>query len=144
MPSNAVIYFNTEIRASWNLEIGNGSIIGDSCILDARNKIIIGNNVNISSEVRIWTEQHDYQDPMFNCNSTPDFQVIIKDYAWIGSNVIILPKVTIGKGAVVAAGSVVTKSVPDYTLVAGIPAKKIGERNQNLQYQFNGAHTHLL
>lgn len=81
---------------------------------------------------------------MFNCNSTPDFQVIIKDYAWIGSNVIILPKVTIGKGAVVAAGSVVTKSVPDYTLVAGIPAKKIGERNQNLQYQFNGAHTHLL
>ena len=70
MPSNAVIYFNTEIRASWNLEIGNGSIIGDSCILDARNKIIIGNNVNISSEVRIWTEQHDYQDPMFNCNSS--------------------------------------------------------------------------
>ena len=144
MQPNTIVYFNTEIRASWNLKIGSGSIIGDSCILDARNGITIGNNVNISSEVRIWTEQHDYQDPMFNCNSTPDFQVIIKDYAWIGSNVIILPKVTIGKGAVVAAGSVVTKSVPDYTLVAGIPAKKIGERNQNLQYQFNGAHTHLL
>ncbi len=125
MQPNTVIYFNTEIRASWNLKIGNGSIIGDSCILDARNGISIGNNVNISSEVRIWTEQHDYQDPMFNCNSTPDFQVTIKDYAWIGSNVIILPKVTIGKGAVIAAGSVVTKSVPDYTLVAGIPAKKM-------------------
>lgn len=144
MQPNTVIYFNTEIRASWNLKIGNGSIIGDSCILDARNGISIGNNVNISSEVRIWTEQHDYQDPMFNCNSTPDFQVTIKDYAWIGSNVIILPKVTIGKGAVIAAGSVVTKSVPDYTLVAGIPAKKIGERNHNLQYQFNGNHTRFL
>lgn len=69
MQPNTVIYFNTEIRASWNLKIGNGSIIGDSCILDARNGISIGNNVNISSEVRIWTEQHDYQDPMFNLNS---------------------------------------------------------------------------
>ena len=144
MQPNTVIYFNTEIRASWNLKIGNGSIIGDSCILDARNGISIGNNVNISSEVRIWTEQHDYQDPMFNCNSTPDFQVTIKDYAWIGSNVIILPKVPTGKGAEIAAGSVVTKSVPDYTLVAGIPAKKIGERNHNLQYQFNGNHTRFL
>lgn len=144
MQPNTVIYFNTEIRASWNLIIGYGSIIGDSCILDARNGITIGNNVNISSEVRIWTEQHDYQDPMFNCNSTPDFKVIIKDYAWIGSNVIILPKVTIGKGAVIAAGSVVTKSVPDFTLVAGIPAQKIGTRNNNLQYQFTGEHTPLL
>lgn len=144
MHPNTVIYFNTEIRASWNLKIGNGSIIGDSCILDARNGITIGENVNISSEVRIWTEQHDYQDPMFNCNSNANFHVNIKDYAWIGSNVIILPKVTIGKGAVVAAGSVVTKSVPDYALVAGIPAKQIGERNNNLQYQFKGEHTHLL
>lgn len=144
MQPDTVIYFNTEIRASWKLKIGKGSIIGDSCILDARNGITIGDNVNLSSEVRIWTEQHDYQDPMFNCNSTPDFHVKINDYAWIGSNVIILPRVTIGKGAVVAAGAVVTKSVPDYALVAGIPAKQIGERNHNLQYQFDGGHARLL
>lgn len=64
--------------------------------------------------------------------------VTIKDRVWLGSNVIVLPGVTIGEGAVCCAGCVVTKDIEPYTVVAGIPAKKVGERPQNLIYEFNG------
>ena len=134
MQPDTVVYFNTEIRASWNLKIGNGSIIGDSCILDARNGITIGNNVNVSSEVRIWTEQHDHRDPWFRCETQEKKPVIIDKHAWIGSHTIILHSVHIGEGAVVAAGAVVTKDVPPFTLVAGIPAKPVAKRNNDLRY----------
>ena len=60
--------------------------------------------------------------------------VKIEDYAWICSRAIILPNVTIGKGAVVASGAVVTKNVDAYTVVGGIPAKKIADRNTDLEY----------
>jgi len=135
---HAIIYFGAEIRAPYNLEIGKGSIIGDKSILDARNGIEIGYNVNFSSNVQIWTEQHDHRDAYFGCNSTSDFKVIIRDRVWIGPNVTILHGVIIGEGAVVAAGAVVTKSVEPFAIVAGIPAKKIAERTHNLKYEFNG------
>lgn len=141
MADRAVIYFNTEIRAPYNFEIGEGSIIGDSCLLDSRNGIKIGKNVNLSSEVHIWTEQHDYRDSHFSCYDSLDMCVVIEDRAWIGSNTIILPRVRIGCGAVVCAGAVVTKDVQPYTVVAGVPAKVIATRPKNLVYVFNGGHS---
>jgi len=138
MGKHSIIYFGSEIRASYKLQIGEGSIIGDRSILDARNGIIIGKNVNFSSNVSIWTEQHDHKDPYFACNSTEKFAVKIEDRVWIGPNVIILHSVTIGEGAVVAAGAVVTKDVEPFTIVGGIPAKKIGDRNKDLHYEFKG------
>lgn len=60
---------------------------------------------------------------------------MIEDHAWIGARVIILPGVTVGEGAVVAAGAVVTRSVPPYAVVGGVPAKRIGERNRDLLYR---------
>lgn len=137
MGKNTIIYFGAEIRDSHKLKIGKGTIIGDKAILDARNEINIGENVNLSSNVQIWTEQHDHRDPLFRCNSDKSFKVTIMDRSWLGPNVTVLPGVTIGEGAVVAAGSVVTKSVDSFTIVAGIPAKKIGDRNRNLIYEFN-------
>jgi acetyltransferase-like isoleucine patch superfamily enzyme len=92
---------------------------------------VIGRNVNLSSEVLIRTAQHDYQSPDFKTVFHP---VKIEDYVWLGPRCIILPGVTVGEGAVVAAGAVVTKDVEPYTLVGGVPAKKIGERPKNLQY----------
>lgn len=136
----SIIYFGAEIRDSFKLRIGEGSIIGDKSILDARNGIFIGKNVNFSSNVSIWTEQHDHKDPLFRCNSDENFKVVIEDRVWIGPNVTILHSVTIHEGAVVAAGAVVTKDVEPFSIVAGIPAKKIGERNKNLSYQLNGRH----
>lgn len=138
MGKDAIIYFGAEIRDAYKLSIGQGSIIGDRSLLDARNGIEIGENVNFSSNVSIYTEQHDHRDPLFRCISSSDFKVKIGNRAWIGPNVIILHSVTIGEGAVVAAGAVVTKNVEPYTLVAGIPAKKIGNRNRNLRYYFKG------
>lgn len=138
MAKNSILYYGSEIRTPYNLTIGEGSIIGDKSILDARNKIVIGKNVNFSTSVSIWTEQHDHKDPYFRCNSNETFAVNIGDRAWIGPNVTILHSVTIGEGAVVAAGSVVTKNVEPYTIVGGMPAKEIGKRTKDLRYNFEG------
>lgn len=138
MEQKAIIYWGAEIRCHGKLKIGKGSIIGDKALLDARNGISIGKNVSFSSNISIYTEQHDHRDPMFRCNSSDAFSVNIGDRAWIGPNAIILHGVHIGEGAVVAAGSVVTKDVPPFTIVAGVPARKIGLRNKNLCYNFDG------
>lgn len=140
----AVIYFGTEIRQPSNIWIGKGAIIGDNSILDGRNGIKIGDNVVFASNVRIWTEQHDHRDPWFRCETQEHGPVVIDDRAWIGSHTVILHSVHIGEGAVVAAGAVVTHDVPPYTIVGGIPAKKIGERNRNLLYEMDGSHRHFL
>ncbi len=138
-----VIHFRTEIRRLYCLKIGKGSIIGDNALLDARNKIIIGENVNLSSNVSIYTEQHDHRDPYFGCSTGNNKSVIIKDRAWIGSNVIILPGVHIGTGAVCCAGSVITKDVEPYAVVAGVPAKQVNSRPTDLRYEFDGSSCRL-
>lgn len=137
--SQVVIHYKTEIRAPYRLSIGKGSIIGDNAILDARNNLRIGKHVNLSSNVSIYTEQHDYRDPMFLYNNKKDKSVEINDRVWIGSNVTILPGVKIGEGAVCCAGCVVTKDIAPYDVVAGIPAHKISTRPQSLQYEFDGS-----
>lgn len=137
---NVVFHFRTEIRAASRLHIGKGCIIGDNAILDARSGLILGQNVNLSSNVSIYTLQHDHRDSQFAC---PDptykrMKVTIKDRVWLGANVIVLPGVTIGEGVVCCAGCVVTKDVEPYAVVAGIPAKKVGERPKILKYEFDG------
>lgn len=141
---DAVIYYGTEVREPSRITIGRGSIIGDHSILDARNGIIIGENVVFSSDVKIWTEQHDHRDPFFRCSTQNHNSVIIDDRAWIGSHTVILHSVHIGEGAVVAAGAVVTHDVPPFSIVAGVPAKMIGERNRDLKYSFTGEHRHFI
>ena len=136
MGKDVTIHYGAEIRSHYKLIIGNGSIIGDRNLLDARNGLIIGKNVNFSSDVRVYTEQHDHRDPFFRCDTQPKKSTYIDDYAWIGSNVIVLPNVHIGEGAVCCAGCVVTKDVEPYSVVAGIPASKVGERPKGLKYQF--------
>ena len=134
----AVVYFGTELRGSWNLTIGKGSIVGDNCILDARQGgIILGENVNISSNVSFYTDSHDYNDPLFKASVTKVGGIRVGNRAWIGPNAIVLHGVEIGEGAVVAAGAVVTKNVLPYTIVGGVPAKVIGQRTRNLEYNFS-------
>lgn len=135
---HVVFHFRTEIRFPHKLTVGKGTIIGDNALLDARNYLIIGENVNLSSNVSIYTEQHDHRDPFFGCCKGRKMSVEIDNRAWIGSNVIILPGVHIGEGAVCCAGCVVTKDVEPFSVVAGIPAHKVSERPHNLQYNFNG------
>lgn len=132
---DVVFHFKTEVRAPERLVIGGGSIIGDNAILDARGGLELGKNVNISSNVSIYTLQHDHRDPDFKCTNF-NAKVTIGDRVWLGSNCIVLPGVTIGEGAVCCAGCVVTKDVEPFTVVAGIPAKKVNERPRNLRYNF--------
>jgi len=122
-----------ELRNVKDLSIGNGSSIGPRVTLDARKSLIIGENVTIASEVMIWTLHHDYNDENFK---TIGGEVRIEDYAWVCSRAIILPGVTIGRGAVVASGSVVTKNVPAFSIVGGIPAKIIGKR-EDKEYKYS-------
>lgn len=136
---NVVIYGGFEIRDPWNISIGEGSIIGDNAILDGRNGIVIGKNVNFSTGVWLWTEQHDFNDIYFLSNKKGG-SITIGNRAWISSRVSILPDIIIGEGAVVAAGAVVTKNCDQYAVYGGIPAKKISNRNSNLQYEFSGKH----
>ena len=135
---DVVIYHGGEVREPANISMARGVIIGDNSILDGRNGIHIGEDVVFASNVRIWTEQHDHEDPWFRCSTQNHGTVTIDRHAWIGSHTIILHSVHIGEGAVVAAGAVVTHDVPPYTIVAGIPAKKIGERNRDLRYMNSG------
>lgn len=121
-----------EVRKPYRIQIGDNSSINKRVLLDARGGvIIIGKDVDIAQESNIWTLQHDYNSPIFIAKGG---DVIIDDYVWIASRVTILPGVHIGKGAVIASGAVVTKDVSPYTVVAGIPARPIAERQRDLHY----------
>lgn len=120
-----------------NIKIGEGSILGDNIFLDGREKLIIGNHVDIASSVMIYNSEHDINSADFHAVSAP---VEIGDYVFIGPRAIILPGVKIGRGAVVAAGAVVTKDVEEFKIVAGVPATVIGERKlQDLHYKLGRA-----
>lgn len=120
-----------------NVSVGRGTIIGDHATLDGRAKLTIGNHVDIASEVMIFNGEHDIHSEYFKPVTAP---VTINDYVFIGPRAIILPGVSIGWGAVVAAGAVVTKDVPDSTIVAGVPAQPIGHRRAKvLNYRLGRA-----
>lgn len=119
------------------ITIGQDTIVGDHAFLDGRDRLQIGNHVDIASEVMIYNSEHDLTAEDFVATLAP---VQIGDYVFIGPRAIILPGVKIGKGAVVAAGAVVTKDVPEFAIVGGVPAKEIGERaNKNLNYRLGRA-----
>jgi acetyltransferase-like isoleucine patch superfamily enzyme len=127
----ASLHMNVKMFSPWEILIGNNVIIHFDCLLDGRGKITIGNNVDISFGVKIFSEQHDMQSDHYDTIKKP---VVIKDNVVIGAYSIILPGVKIGTGAVIAAGSVVTKDVDDYTIVGGSPARIIKTRNCSPKY----------
>jgi acetyltransferase-like isoleucine patch superfamily enzyme len=127
----AVIYGGLEIRHPAGVSIGTGSVIGHRAILDGRLGISIGEHVNLSTGVWIWTLQHDPASATFSTGGGP---VVIEHHVWLSAGVQVLPGVTLGEGAVAAAGAVVTRDVPAHAIVAGVPAVQIGERRSDLSY----------
>lgn len=114
------------------VEIGDDTIIGDHAFLDGRAKLKIGNHVDIASRVMIYNSEHVVDSNDFHAIEEP---VIIEDYVFIGPGVIVQPGVTIKKGAIIAAGAVVVKDVDAFTVVGGVPAKFIKDRqNKNPHY----------
>jgi len=119
------------------IEIGEDTILGDHCFLDGRAPIKIGNHVDIASQVLIYNSKHDINDPEFKAVEAP---VEIEDYVFIGPRAIIMPGKKIGRGAVVAAGAIVTHDVPPGKIVAGVPARIIGERKlKDFKYRLGRA-----
>lgn len=129
------IHMNTFVQGANPLKerflLKENSSIGRNCYLDLRGELEIGKNVSISPDVKIITATHDLNSTDFKYLTR---KVNIGNYVWIGTASIILPGVRIGEGAVVAAGSVVSRNVDDYSVVAGNPAKKIKSRNKQLEY----------
>ncbi|MFT4800290.1 MAG: acetyltransferase-like isoleucine patch superfamily enzyme [Flavobacteriaceae bacterium] len=130
---NTNFLMGIEFRKPANISIGNNSVVNKRVLLDGRGgKLVIGNNVDIAQETNIWTLEHDVHD---DYHKDKGGDVIIKDYVWIASRCTILPGVTIGRGAVVASNSVVTRDVPQMAIVGGVPAKIIGTRKSELKYK---------
>lgn len=112
------------------IKIGSNVIIRPQSMLfaDENTQIIIEDNVLIGSGVHIYVDNHRYDDislQIIEQGYYPSKEVILKSGSWIGANAIILPGVTIGHNSVIGAGSIVTKSIPDYCVAAGNPAKII-------------------
>ncbi len=119
----------------WNITIAERSVVNPKCTIDARGgDVVIEADADIGAETHIWTLEHDPND---RDHGTRGGGIVIKDHAWIATRVTILPGVTIGRGAVVACGAVVTKDVPEKSVVAGVPAKLIAQRENPLLYQLN-------
>jgi len=112
--------------------VGEDTVVNFGCYLDNRRGIYVGNNVGIAHNTKIYTLGHDLNDSSFATKGAP---VNIEDNVFVFSNALIMPGVTIGVGAIVLAGSVVTKDVEPWTIVGGNPAKKIRDRNRGIDYK---------
>lgn len=125
------IYFAHMVEP-YNVSVGHHVYINKNCDLITTGSMIeIGNFVMIGPNVTFVAQNHDFSDwtkPMIFSKKYRRGNIVIGDDVWIGANVTILSGVTINRGAVVAAGAVVTKDVPEYSIVAGVPAKKIKAR----------------
>ena len=112
------------------LKIGNNSSIGPYSYIGCSGFIEIGDNVMMSPRVSIYAENHLFDHPELSIKEQGVKREFVKieDDCWIAANTIILAGVTIGRGSVIAAGSVVTKDVPPYSIVGGVPAKVIKSR----------------
>lgn len=136
----STIHMMARIYDPRHISIGEDTLIGEKATLDGRKQLPnsqggleIGSHVDIASEVMIWTSQHDIHSENMQ---TIEAKVTIGDYVFIGPRTIILPGVKVGKGAIIAAGSVVTKDVAPGVIVAGTPAKEIGVRKtKNYSYK---------
>lgn len=125
LAENVRFYQGFHIRQPKKIRIEDGVSIGPKVLLDGRNGLTIRKSAVIAYGAIIWTLNHDYTDEKFCGKGAP---VEIGTYSWICSHSIILPGITIGEGAIVASGAVVTKDVPPYSIVGGVPAKVIGYR----------------
>ncbi|GAC1429122.1 MAG: hypothetical protein NVSMB65_02430 [Chloroflexota bacterium] len=130
--AHVYMFGGSEVLAPWNITLEGNCHIGRYCQLDGRGGITVGRNVVIASHCLLITADHDV--------AAPDFAgrlggIIIEERVWLGSRATVLRGVTVGQGAVVAAGAVVVGNVEPWTIVGGVPARKIGERPRHQTYE---------
>jgi len=126
------VYPGVTFYFPYNISIGDNVYLNKNVSITARDEVTIGNNVLIGPNVVINTGNHTFSDrdiPIVKQGHTSE-KIVIGDDVWIAANAIILKGVNIGEGSVVAAGAVVNKDVPPYTVVGGVPAKIIKIRGE--------------
>jgi len=124
--NGCVCHWNAELKYPENLVMENDVIIGANVTLGAHSKIFLGNNVRLSKDVLVETAGLTWRShkPPYLHESQ---EIRIRDGVWIGARAIVLGGVTIGENTIIAAGSVVSKSIPGNVVAAGVPAKIIEE-----------------
>ncbi|HOK41430.1 MAG TPA: acyltransferase [bacterium] len=127
-----IIYRGIYFVNTSKLEVGDNLTINIGALIDSRGGVKIGNNVMIGPNAVIMSFDHNIYDLSVSMQKAKPIykEIIIEDDVWIGANCVVKCGVRIGKGAVIAAGAVVTRDVEEYSIVAGVPAKKIGSRNE--------------
>lgn len=128
---NVYIHMGVKFLKPWAVSIGNNVNIQMGSFIDGRGGLTIGNNVDITLGVKILTQQHDLQDSYYTTISKP---VTILDNCVIGSFALIMPGVTLAEGAVIGAGSVVSKSIPAWSVAVGNPCIVKKTRNTQINY----------
>lgn len=123
-----------EFMSPSKISIGEDCVVNKYSLLDGRVGLQIADHVDIAKGCEIWTCTHL---PNNNNHATICKTVIIEDHVWIGAHVTIMPGVHIGRGAIIGTKSVVTKDIPPLSIVAGVPSKIIGIRNNSLTYELN-------
>lgn len=120
-----VIKQNVRIKYPWRLMVGDHCWIGQDAWIDSLADVRIGSHACISQGVYLCTGSHDYRSRTFDLIVKP---IVIEDGAWVAARSTVLPGITVGANAIVAGGSIVTRDVPPATIVAGNPARPIGQR----------------
>lgn len=130
MGKNVKIMSNCMILSPHGVEIGDYVSINHDTIISGQGGLKIGKYSMIANNVNIFTSLHGFQkrDVPMRFQTIECGKVVIEEDAWIGTNVVIMPGITIGKGAIVGANAVVTKDVKPYSIVGGVPAKFIKNR----------------
>lgn len=131
LAEEVTIHLGARFDCARGLKIGAHSVINENCRLDPRGGITIGSNVAIAAETIILTADHDLNTPDFRGRIRP---VVIEDYVFVGTRALILSGVTLHRGAVIAAGAVVSRDVQALDIVGGVPAREIGKRSPDLDY----------
>src|SRR5687767_11685488 len=132
MGRRCTIQANLRIATPEKLFIGDDCNFGEDVFITAGGGVRIGNFVGIGAGAKIWSVNHKYDDPDVPwLRQGWEFkEVVVEDDAWIGANAFIMPGVTIGKGAIISAGTILSKSVPPYSIAAGNPGRVIGWRKK--------------
>lgn len=123
---------HVHLIAPYRIKLGKNVFINKNVTLDGRTGLIIGDNTDIGEFSAIWSLSHDIDSPN---HSTLGGATIVEDHCWIAPRSIILPGIRLKRGTVVGTCSVVTKDTEENTLVAGVPAKTIRKRKNNLEYE---------
>lgn len=139
----STIFSNVHFEVHGPIKIGKYVDIASYAYIQSGAEVIIGDFACVGNGVKIYAETNTYKTPdqrekrillSLSCSAPPELfyieksPVIIEDYAYLGTNAMVLPGVRIGRGAIVGAGAVVTKNIPPYMIAVGVPARPLKKR----------------